>query len=103
MTDATELSEEDLQAGWDAAVTACLHGHEDCSYGGMSPQGGYWLADTECPLNHGERCAWCPAPATTGFPGWADGTILGDIYRVPGCDPHAAQWAEAHPEWVRGG
>ena len=101
MTDATELSEDDLQAGWDAAMAACVNGHENCSYGGPTPKTGYWLVTDECPLGHGERCAWCPAPATTGFAGWVDGEILGPVYEVPGCETCAAQWAASHPEWVR--
>ena len=89
----------DMQAGWDAAVAECLAGHENCTYGGMTPNGGYWLSDTECPLDHGDRCAWCPEPAVTGFAGRAhDGC---SIYAVPACQPHADQWAAEHPEWRR--
>jgi hypothetical protein len=88
-----------MQAGWDAAVAECLNGHESCSYGGTSPSGGYWLADTECELSHHDHCAWCPSEPTTGFSGWApDGW---SIWAVPACEEHAAAWAAAHPEWTR--
>lgn len=89
----------DLQAGWDAAVEACLTGHEDCSFGGMSPSGGYWLGAEDCPLNHGGTCAWCPEEASTGFAGWGpDGW---SVWAVPACGEHAAAWVAEHPEWTR--
>lgn len=89
-----------MQAAWDAAVATCLSGHEGCSFGGMTPRSGYWLADVDCELNHGGTCTWCPAEATTGFAGWgADGWSL---WQVPACAAHGAEWAAGHPEWTRG-
>jgi hypothetical protein len=89
----------DLQSGWDAAIAACLSGHEQCTFGGMTPTSGYWLAAEDCDLNHGGVCAWCPAEATTGFAGWGeDGWSL---WQVPACEDHGAQWAAEHPEWSR--
>lgn len=87
----------DLQSAWDAAIAACLQGHPDCSYGGPTPGGGYWLAVEGCGENHGERCAWCPAEAVTGFAGWGDGGW--SIWRVPACREHADAWIAGHPEW----
>lgn len=88
-----------MQAAWDAAVAACLNGHANCSYGGMTPKTGYWLRDPDCQEKHGDVCAWCDAEAVTGFAGRAaDGF---DIYAVPACQPHADTWAEQHPEWTR--
>ncbi|MDR3082113.1 MAG: hypothetical protein LBV60_14515 [Streptomyces sp.] len=89
----------EMQAAWDAAVAACLQGHENCSYGGMSPGGGYWLAEPNCPRNHGDRCTWCDADTTTGFVGWAEDGW--SIYGVPACQPHADAWIAQHPEWAR--
>jgi hypothetical protein len=88
-----------MQAAWDAAVAECLRGHENCSYGGMTPSGGYWLADVDCPLGHHDRCAWCPAGPTTGFAGWGEDGW--SIWAVPACEEHAAEWAAGHPEWTR--
>lgn len=85
----------DAQAAWDEAVAACLFGHDHCSYGGMSAAGGYWLADQECTRDHGERCAWCPEPATSRFVGYIGVHIFG----VPACEAHADRWAADHPDW----
>ena len=89
----------DLQPAWDAAIAACLRGHADCSYGGMTPGGGYWLAAGDCTENHGERCAWCPADATTGFAGWGEDGW--SIWSVPACQPCADRWVTERPEWKR--
>lgn len=96
MTERPESSTA-MQSAWDTAVAACLQGHENCSYGGMSPAGGYWLADPDCPANHGDRCTWCNAEAVTGFAGWSGA----NIYGVPACQPHADAWTTQHPEWTR--
>lgn len=88
---------DDLQAGWDAAVAACLTGHETCSFGGMSAATGYWLRDPDCAEKHGDVCAWCQAEAVTGFAGWHGA----EVYQVPACQPHADAWAAQHPEWQR--
>lgn len=89
----------DLQAAWDAAVEACLTGHENCSYGGMTPGTGYWLADEACERKHGGECAWCDADAETGFVGWAPDGV--SIHGVPACQPCADRWVAEHPEWER--
>lgn len=70
-----------------------------CTYGGMAPNSGYWLADEDCPLNHGSTCAWCPTEATTGFAGWGDDSW--SLWQVPACEEHGAAWAAGHPEWRR--
>jgi hypothetical protein len=89
----------DLQPAWDAAIAACLTGHEQCTFGGMTPTSGYWLAAEDCDLNHGQTCAWCPAEATTGFAGWgADGWSM---WQVPACEEHGAAWAAENPQWSR--
>ncbi|MEZ0090013.1 hypothetical protein [Streptacidiphilus sp. EB129] len=89
----------DLQPGWDATIAACLTGHEQCSFGGMTPASGYWLAAEGCDRNHGAACAWCPAEATTGFAGW--GEDMWSLWQVPACEEHGATWAAEHPEWSR--
>ena len=89
----------DLQPAWDAAIAACLQGHPDCTYGGMSPSGGYWLAAEGCGEDHGQRCAWCPAEAVTGFAGWGDDGW--SIWSVSACQPCADRWVTEHPEWKR--
>ena len=88
-----------LQSAWDAAINACLQGHADCSYGGMTPSGGYWLAAESCTENHGEHCAWRDADTATGFAGWADDGW--SIWSVPACQPCADRWVAEHPEWKR--
>ena len=87
----------DLQPAWDAAIAACLQGHADCSYGGPTPSGGYWLAAEGCTENHCEHCAWCGAEAVTGFAGWGDDGS--SIWGVPACREHAGAWIAEHPEW----
>lgn len=90
---------DDLQRAWDAEVAACLQGHVDCTYGGLTPSGGYWLAIEDCGENHGDHCAWCPAEAATGFAGWADDGW--SIWSVPACQPCADRWVAEHPEWTQ--
>lgn len=89
----------ELQAVWDATVEACLNGHDTCSYGGMTPGTGYWLADEACERKHGGECSWCDAEAVTGFAGWAPDGV--SIYGVPACQPCADRWVAGHPEWER--
>jgi hypothetical protein len=91
----------ELQAAWDAAVANCLNGHDNCSYGGMTPWTGYWLRDEACEQPHGDRCAWCGAEAETGFVGHAPGGW--DIFQVPACQPCADAWVLERPEWHRRG
>lgn len=88
----------DLQTTWDAAVAECVNGHEQCTYGGMSAQHGYWLADEACERNHGVRCTWCGVEAETGFVGRTSGDA---IYAVPACQSCADAWVAEHPEWKR--
>jgi hypothetical protein len=93
------MSGSDLQPAWDAAIATCLTGHDQCTFGGMVPASGYWLAAEDCDLNHGHTCAWCPAEASTGFAGWGeDGWSM---WQVPACEEHGAAWAAEHPQWSR--
>lgn len=94
----TPLDEQQMRAVWDTTVQDCLTGHENCTYGGMTPQSGYWLRDFDCLLNHGERCAWCGADTDKGFCDWASDGF--SIYRVPACDGCAQQWIRFDPRWV---
>lgn len=92
----------DLQAGWDAAINECLTGHEGdgyvCTFGGLTPSDGYWLAAEDCTLPHHDTCAWCTDEPVTAFRGWEEDTIYG----VPACDEHANLWLEANPgKWKR--
>jgi hypothetical protein len=93
------LDEQQMRDAWDTAVQDCLTGHENCSYGGMTPQTGYWLQAEGCQLNHGERCVWCGGEAETGFSNWADDGF--SIYRVPACEGCAQQWVRFDVRWVR--
>jgi len=93
------VTEHHMQAGWDAAVDSCLNGHDDCSYGGMTPATGYWLCSEYCSGDHLGVCAWCPAEATTGFAGWGDDGW--SLWQVLACEEHGAAWAAGHPEWTR--
>ena len=81
------ITDDEFSERFEAAREACLTGHEaGCTYGGMSPAGGYWLAVGECSLNHGAACAICGHDAEAGFGGW-DGGVGGFIWSVPLCDP----------------
>lgn len=89
-----------------AAKELCRTGHEVCTYGGMSAQGGYWLAAEDCELDHGETCdlrAVCDgSPTETGFIGSdPDPAIWYWVWRVTACQPCADLWVSAHPEWKR--
>lgn len=97
-----------LDDAFNAAKELCRIGHPKagCSYGGMSSAYGYWLADDDCPLNHGERCdlrVVCDGvEATTGFRGSEpDPVILYWIYAVMACEACAELYAAEHPEWGR--
>jgi hypothetical protein len=89
----------DMQSAWNAAIAECLNGHECCTYGGPSPNHGYWLADTECLHDHHGCCAWCHTESITRFVGWAEDGV--SIYAVPACQEHADAWVVDHPEWQR--
>ena len=50
----TVISDEEFAARFEAAKERCLAGDEaGCTYGGLTPSGGFWLALGECPLDHG--------------------------------------------------
>lgn len=98
----------DLDAAFNAAKELCCTGHPaaGCTYGGMSSAYGYWLADENCPLNHGEACdLWVAcdgAEAATGFRGSEpDPRTMYWIYAVMACEPCADLYAAGHPEWRR--
>lgn len=93
------MTEDDMQAGWDAAIDICLNGDDDCTYGGMTPATGYWLCSDDCSSSHTGSCAWCPAAAATWFAGWGDDGW--SLWQVPACEEHGAAWAAEHPEWSR--
>jgi hypothetical protein len=101
-----------IDAAFDAAKDLCRTGHPavdgigGCSYGGMSSAYGYWLADSDCLLNHGETCdlrAACDgAEATTGFrASEPDPDIAYWLYAVMACEACAELYAAGHPEWGR--
>lgn len=86
MSDAQAVSDGEFAARFEAARQACFTGHEaGCSYGGMSPAYGYWLAAEGCPLDHGDACAVCGGEATAAFGDWhaEGGDLL--IWRVMLC------------------
>ena len=94
------------EANFAAAKELCRTGHEVCTYGGMTAAGGYWLADEDCPLNHGETCdlrAACDGvEATTGFRGSEPAPAIAYwVWRVTACQPCAEVYVAAHPEWRR--
>lgn len=94
------------EANFAAAKDLCRTGHEACTYGGMAAANGYWLADEDCELNHGQTCdlkAVCDgAPAETGFLGREGVELVDDwIWRVCACQPCADLYVAAHPEWKR--
>lgn len=107
-----EISEVDrtdaLDKAFSAAKELCRTGHPDagCTYGGMSSAYSYWLADENCPLNHGDLCdlrAACDgAEATTGFAASEpDPDTWYWLYRVSACQACADLYAAEHPEWSR--
>ena len=55
-----QVSDAEFRSRFEAAREACLTGHEaGCSYGGLTPEGGYWLTFEGCELGHGGDCAVC--------------------------------------------
>ncbi len=93
-----------MEANFGEARQACLTGHSGmqgvtCTYGGLTPTGGYWLAADACQQGHGETCqlrAACEgAPTETRFSGWGDGFIWG-VYACQAC---AETFRQVHPEW----
>lgn len=93
------LSDEEFTSRFDAARATCFTGHEaGCTYGGLTPGGGYWLAIAECPLDHGETCAVCGGETDARFGDWAseDSQLL--IWGVSLCAQCRARELELHPE-----
>jgi hypothetical protein len=93
-----------MEANFSAARQACRTGHRDtagvtCTYGGLTPTGGYWLAADTCERDHGETCQLrgvCEgAPTETRFAGWGDGFIWG-VYACSAC---AQALRQVHPGW----
>lgn len=88
-------------ANFEAARESCRTGHPDgCTFGGLTPATGYWLATDTCDLEHGETCqlrlACDGAEATATFSDWANGWI----WRVFSCSPCAETWRAAQPQWA---
>lgn len=99
---------EAILENFEDAKEACRAGHGvdgglPCTYGGLFPTDGYWLAVGGCAKNHGESCqirAVCEGgESETRFCDWADGWIWG-VYACLGC---AQYWIADHPEWVSAG
>jgi hypothetical protein len=82
-------------------VQVCATGHDHCTFGGMSPSGGYWLIAEDCDRDHGELCAFCGQSGEVGFCDWVDGVAFGAIYRVVACDGCGQRWAALDPRWMR--
>lgn len=73
------ISDEEFAARFEAARKMCFTGHDaGCTYGGLTPAGGYWLAADGCPLDHGDMCAVCSSESEARFGDWAsrDGALL---------------------------
>ena len=87
---------------WVAAQAECLKGHgEGCTYGGLTPSGGYWLSVEGCTEPHGDTCAACGADVEAGFSGWGPG---GTVWAVLTCGAHAEEILAADPTtWRRPG
>jgi hypothetical protein len=80
------LGDEDFRARFEAARQACIAGHEHgCTYGGMSPSGGYWLAIGECPLDHGDVCAVCGGEPDSRFGDWDVGLLIWGVWLCSAC------------------
>ncbi len=91
------VSDAEFRERFEMARWQCLHGHpEGCTYGGMTPGGGYWLAVAECARDHGEACAVCGGEPDACFGGWA-GEPGGDIWGVVLCDPCRARQIALEP------
>ncbi len=93
------ITDEKFRARFEAARQECFYGHKaGCTYGGMSPVGGYWLAVEGCLLPHGESCATCGRDAEARFGDWAseDGELL--IWGVPLCGDCKERELALHPE-----
>jgi hypothetical protein len=100
-----DMTDKDRRAAFEAAVRNCVYEEHPagCSFGGMSIYSLYWLAAENCPLPHGNTCAWCGGEPTTGFPGWETGHEGDDDHRylVPACEPCATEWVRIDPRWTK--
>lgn len=88
-------------AAFEGAMDHCRTGHPaGCTFGGLTPSSGYWMASEACELPHGETCQIrleCDgAEATAAFSDWHDGWI----WRVFACHVCATAWRTAQPGWV---
>lgn len=110
--EAAPVSRLPIDEAFNAAKELCRSGHPEvddiggCTYGGMSSAHGYWLADENCLLSHGETCdlriACDGAEATTGFRGSEpDPDIWYWVWAVSACQSCADLYVAAHPEWSR--
>jgi hypothetical protein len=92
------ITDDEFRWLFEAAKLPCLIGHpEGCTYGGMSPSGGYWLTVAGC-LDHGETCGVCGGGADARFGDWKDGVVLGPIWGVFLCGTCAGRELSRHPE-----
>ena len=74
-----DISDEEFAARFASAREMCFTGHGDgCTYGGLTPAGGYWLAADGCTLDHGDMCTVCGGEPEARFGDWAseDGALL---------------------------
>jgi hypothetical protein len=94
-----QVSDEEFTARFEAARKACFAGHDaGCMYGGLTPEGGYWLAVEECQLDHGYACAGCGGTADFRFGDWyaSSGDLL--IWAVGLCGACRDRELALHPE-----
>jgi hypothetical protein len=98
VTDAP-VSDEEFTSRFEAARKDCLAGHDaGCTYGGLTPSGGYWLAAGGRPLSHGDACAVCGGVPDAAFRDWAsDGGWL-QIWGVWLCSGCQSRELGLHPE-----
>jgi len=98
------VNDDARRAAWQAAIDNCLVPHPaGCLFGAWTATTVYWVPAQGCDRPHGGRCAWCGAPPTTGFTGWAAGHPgeAGYRYAVPACEACAAEWKRIDPQWTR--
>ena len=100
-SDEAVITDREFSERFEAAREACLTGHEaGCTYGGMSPGGGFWLAVEGCPLRHGDACTICGQTQgwVTGFGDWAADETGLLIWGVFLCDACKERELALHPE-----
>jgi hypothetical protein len=74
-----QIGDEEFRVRFEVVRQACFMGHEaGCTYGGLTPSGGYWLAVEGCPLDHGDDCGVC------GVPCGEDGARFGNWHSEDG-------------------